>query len=633
MCGIAGIAARAPVPDRGVLGAMRDALRHRGPDDAGSWWSPDGCVGLGHRRLSILDLSPAGHQPMAAAGGRVQVVFNGEIYNFRELRDELRSAGHAFHSGSDTEVLLAAYLAWGTGCLPRLRGMFAFALWDAAERRLFLARDRAGEKPLFYRHTPEGISFGSELKALMADPRTPRELDPEGLEFYLAYGYVPGERCILRGVRKLPAAHAATWSADDGSLRVWRWWDLPTAAPDRDADPEALLDELDSLLGDAVRAQLVADVPVAVLLSGGIDSSLVTAMAARASSTPVSTFTVTFPGHAAFDESGQASRVARHFGTHHTALPVEPATVQILPELARQYDEPLADSSMLPTYLVSRLVRRQATVALGGDGGDELFGGYGHYGLIERQEQLRRVLPRPARALAGRVGAALPVGTRGRNHLVAFAGDLRDSIAGVNLYFDAATRRRLLGNRVDGPGAPEAYKGGLGAPASTALRQATAADFRAYLTDDILVKVDRASMLTSLEVRAPFLDPGVIEFAFGRVPDPLRATAGEQKVMLRRLAARLLPPELAAAPKRGFSLPLTAWFRGPWGAYVEEVLMDEGSLFDRGTVREMLEGQRRGLSNTHRLFALTLFELWRREYRVGVGGAAHAHAGPALSAA
>jgi asparagine synthase (glutamine-hydrolysing) len=623
MCGIAGIAARAPVADRAVLGAMRDALRHRGPDDAGSWWSPDGCVGLGHRRLSILDLSAAGHQPMEAAGGRVQVVFNGEIYNFRELRDELRGAGHAFRSGSDTEVLLAAYLEWGTECLPRLRGMFAFALWDAAERRLFLARDRAGEKPLFYRHTPEGLSFGSELKALMADPGMPRELDPEGLEFYLAYGYVPGERCILRGVRKLPAAHAATWSAADGSMRVWRWWDLPTAALG-EADPEALLDELDSLLGDAVRAQLVADVPVAVLLSGGIDSSLVTAMAARASSTPVSTFTVTFPGHGAFDESAHASRVAEHFGTRHTALPVEPATVEILPELARQYDEPLADSSMLPTYLVSKLVRRQATVALGGDGGDELFGGYGHYGWIQRQEQLRRVLPRPARALMARMGAALPVGTRGRNHLVAFGGDVRDSIAGVNLYFDAATRRRLLGGRVEGTAVPEAYKGGLGAGAGTALRQATTGDFRAYLTDDILVKVDRASMLTSLEVRAPFLDPRVIEFAFGRVPDRLRATAGEQKVMLRRLAARLLPPELAAAPKRGFSLPLAAWFRGSWGAFIEEVLMDEGSLFDRGTVRGMVERQRRGLANTHRLFALALFELWRREYGVAAAGAAYA---------
>ena len=633
MCGIAGIAARAPVADRAVLGAMRDALRHRGPDDAGSWWSPDGCVGLGHRRLSIIDLSAAGHQPMAAEDGRLQVVFNGEIYNFRELRDELRGAGHAFRSGSDTEVLLAAYRAWGTECLPRLRGMFAFALWDAAERRLFLARDRAGEKPLFYRHTDEGFSFGSELKALMADPRTPRELDAEALEFYLAYGYVPGERCILAGVRKLPAAHAATWSAADGSLRVWRWWDLPAQAPG-DADPEALLDELDSLLGDAVRAQLVADVPVAVLLSGGIDSSLVTAMAARASSTPVSTFTVTFPGHGAFDESAHAARVAGHFGTRHTALPVEPATVEILPELARQYDEPLADSSMVPTYLVSKLVRRQATVALGGDGGDELFGGYGHYGWIQRQEQLRWVLPRPARALAARVGAALPVGTRGRNHLVAFGGDVRDSIAGVNLYFDAATRRRLLGGRVDGPAAPEAYRGGLGAGARTALRQATTADFRSYLTDDILVKVDRASMLTSLEVRAPFLDPRVIEFAFGRVPDRLRATPGEQKVMLRRLAARLLPPELAAAPKRGFSLPLAAWFRGPWGAFIEEVLMDEGSLFDRGTVRAMVERQRRGLSNTHRLFALTIFELWRREYGVAAPGAARsAPAGPARSAA
>ncbi|MFL5382939.1 MAG: asparagine synthase (glutamine-hydrolyzing) [Longimicrobiaceae bacterium] len=621
MCGIAGIAARAPEGGEGVLAAMREALRHRGPDDAGVWWSDDGRVGLAHRRLSILDLSPAGHQPMADASGRLWMVFNGEIYNFADLREELRAAGHRFRSGSDTEVVLAAWREWGAECLPRLQGMFALALYDADERTLYLARDRAGEKPLFYHAAGGRLWFGSELKALLADPRVPRRADPEALGFYLAYGYVPGARSLLQGVSKLPAAHAAAYRVDEGTLRVWRYWSLPAPfAGDEGAPAEPLERELEALLADSVRRQLVADVPVAVLLSGGIDSSLVTAMAARACPGAVKTFTVAFPGHGRFDEARHARVVARHFGTDHRELPVEPATVEILPELARQYDEPLGDSSLVPTYLVSRLVRREATVALGGDGGDELFGGYDHYGWIQRQEQARRFLPGPLRAGVARLAAALPVGVRGRSHLMAFGSDVRASIAHVNLYFDAAARTALLRPLLGGAPAsraPEAYKEALCAHGRTPLQQATATDFLSYLTDDILVKVDRASMLTSLEVRAPFLDHRIVEFAFSRVPDRLRATAGSHKVLLKRLAARVLPPELELDRKQGLSIPLAAWFKGRWGGFIEEVLAGaDPAVFDRGVIRQLVEGQRRGLSNTHRLFALTMLELWRREYGV-----------------
>jgi asparagine synthase (glutamine-hydrolysing) len=327
--------------------------------------------------------------------GGLCIVFNGEIYNFKDLRSELCARGHHFRTLTDTEVILAAYREWGHLCVEHLNGMFAFALYDAPRRRMLLARDRAGEKPLFYMVSSGTLRFGSELKALMADPRISRRIDPHAFDCYLAMGFVPGESCILEGVRKLPPAHALMFDLENGESRVWRYWKLPQAdhcTPGEGADEAALLDELEVLLEDAVRRQLVADVPVGVLLSGGVDSSLVTAMAAR-NTRGIKTFTVHFPGHRQYDESEHARLIARHFGTEHMELEASDASTDLLPILARQFDEPLVDSSMIPTYLISRLVRDHCTVALGGDGGDELFGGYAHYNrLLWLQEKASRVL-------------------------------------------------------------------------------------------------------------------------------------------------------------------------------------------------------------------------------------------------
>jgi asparagine synthase (glutamine-hydrolysing) len=594
-------------------------MAHRGPDDGGVWWSPDGCVGLAHRRLSIIDLSPLGHQPMADRGGTLHIVFNGEIYNYRDLRAELERLGRTFRSSSDTEVLLEAYRVWGTRCVERLNGMFAFALYDAERRVLFGARDRAGEKPFFFRHQGGELAFASELKALMADPRCPRVMDRDALEHYLAYGYVSGEECMLSGVSKLPQGHAYEYDLERDALRTWRYWELPAGGANPSAGLDDLAAELETLLEDAVRRQMVADVPVGILLSGGVDSSLVTALAARTSASPVKTFTISFPGHAAYDEAPFARMVASHFGTQHTELVAEPATVELLPELARQYDEPMADSSMVPTYLVSRLIREHATVALGGDGGDELFGGYPHHSWVQRHERLRRRVPAPMRRMAGAVAGTLPVGMKGRNYLTGFSSDLGHSIAHVNLYFDAATRQRLLGRTGRPDTRPERGKARIAAGYETPLEKATAVDFRTYLVDDILVKVDRASMLASLEVRAPFLDYRVIEFAFGRVPPALRATEAERKRVPRRLAERLLPPALDLKRKQGFSLPLASWFRGEWGVYMRQVLEEApATLFAPAVIHGLVEGQRRGYSNTQRLFALVMLELWRREYAIEI---------------
>jgi asparagine synthase (glutamine-hydrolysing) len=605
------------------LGAMNETLRHRGPDDAGVWRSADRTAALAQRRLAVIDLTPGGHQPMLEDEGGLAIVFNGEIYNFQDLRSELEAHGHRFRSTSDTEVLLKAYRQWGLDCVSHLEGMFAFAIYDAGERRVFLARDRAGEKPLFWWRDGERVMFVSELKALMAHPDFPRRLRAEALDFYLAYGYIPGCMCIFEGVEKLGQGQAMTVDLTDGSSKKWTYWSLPEfPEPHPPADEEDLLAELESLFRDSVRRRLIADVPVGILLSGGLDSSLVTAMAASVSSRPVSTFTVTFPGHGGFDEGPYAKRVAEHFGTEHTELVAQPGAMDLMPLLARQYDEPMADSSMLPTYLVCKLIREHATVALGGDGGDELFGGYPHVSWLQRQSRWRRWLPRPLRLAAASCARRLPLGTRGRNHLIGFGREEPWSVAHINVYFDSGTRRRLLAPLVNGgwrPEMPETYKANLCAPGGNSLRWSTSVDFQTYLVDDILVKIDRASMLSSLELRAPWLDHHLVTFAFSKVPDALRACDGERKILVQRLGKRLLPSDLDLRRKQGFSLPLSAWFRGRWGDYVREILSEvDPHLFDRRTIDELVRGQEKGYGNTQRLFALAMFELWRREYRVVV---------------
>jgi asparagine synthase (glutamine-hydrolysing) len=617
MCGILGVAGAVAI-DAGMLRVMRDTLRHRGPDDAGDWWSADGRVGLAHRRLAIIDLSRDGRQPMTDRSGNLQIVFNGEIYNYRELREELRASGAQFRTQTDTEVILEAYRAWGLDCLKHLNGMFAFALYDQPQHRLVLARDRAGEKPLFYRVAGGALTFASELKAILADPSCPREIDSEALDCYLAFGYVPHEKCLVHGVQKLPQGHALTFDVGSGTSHTWSYWALP--APGGHDTPEAdLVDELQHLLEDSVRLRLIADVPVGVMLSGGLDSSLVAALASRVSAQPVRTFTISFPGHGHFDEAPHARRVAAHLGTEHTELPAEPATLDLLSQLARQYDEPIADSSMVPTYLLSRLIRAEATVALGGDGGDELFGGYPHHSWMQHQAMMGRLIPEPAKRFAsGAVKRLMPVGVKGRNYALALTAPRPFDSVQFNVLFDQELRTRLLGpvgSLTAHPGTAERVKAALCTPGRSTLQEITALDFRTYLPDDILVKVDRASMLCSLEVRAPFLDQRLIEFAFGRVPDRFRATRSARKILLRKLARRLLPPDFDVTRKQGFSLPLADWFKGDWGAFIESVLTDRTSvMFDKSVVRELLQAQRAGRANMHRLFALAMFELWRREY-------------------
>ena len=617
MCGIVGFAGQAAI-DCETLEAMNATMAHRGPDDRGMWFSSPRDAALAQTRLAVIDLSPAGHQPMHDISGRFHITFNGEIYNYRELREELRRAGHSFRTGTDTEVILEAYRRWGDDFVQHLVGMFAMAVYDETNRRIILARDRAGEKPLFYWLTPSRLVFASELKAMFQLPDFPRRLDRGVLEHYLAFGYVPHDLCLVEGVRKLAPAHLLTYELDGGNHAIRRYWDLPEFDARRRPSEDDLVAELDHLLLEAVRRQMVADVPIGILLSGGVDSSLVTAMASRVSSRPIKTFTISFPGHGIHDEAPYARLVASHFGTDHTEMPAEAASVSLLPRLARQYDEPIADSSMVPTFIVSRLIREHATVALGGDGGDELFGGYPQYTWVARLHAVEAMVPSPFRRIVGRAAKALPAGVRGRNYLIAVGEDGFRSLTRVSLYFDQEWRSKLLAGRVKSTPTPDEIRLRLTAGAHTPLQAMQRLDFRSYMVDDILVKVDRASMLASLETRAPFLDPAVIEFAFGKVPDRWKVTLRQRKVLLRRLALRLLPPQLDLTRKQGFSIPLDRWFDGQWGEFMREVLASaDANIFNRAAIADLLQRQERLRNQTHRIFALMMFELWRREYRIG----------------
>lgn len=610
MCGVYGLVRRDGGLDLMRIDRQRELLKHRGPNSAGSWIATDGRVGLTHRRLSILDLTAAGHQPMRSRDARFTIVFNGEIYNYREIRSELERAGHAFQTGTDTEVLLTAYAVWGEACLARLNGMFAFAIHDAGDAHtpatLFLARDRAGKKPLYYAFDGRKFEFASELKAISQRGR----LSLEALNFYLALGYVPHDQCIVDGVKKLPPAHAARLDLSTFEFRVWRYWSLPANRPEPGVEGEALADEAGRLIEDATRLRLVADVPVGVLLSGGLDSSLVVAAAAHVSSAPVRTFTITLPG-SPLDESVHARQVARHFGTEHHELVLGESGLGALADIAPFIDEPIADSSLIPTFLVSRLTRQHVTVALGGDGGDELFGGYGDYTASLADQRRWGWMPRYAMTLAANVASHLPAGVRGRNRIASLRdGPMQQMIWG-RPYFDVALRQRILspavvgnlGGRLD---APERFLLGLYETGTDAVDRMTRTHFGSILPDDFLVKVDRMSMAVSLEMRAPLLDHRLVEFAFGRIPSHWKVEGNESRRVQRILASRWLPPDLDVRRKQGFSIPLNEWLRASNGAELRRVRESLPSCINQREVDGLLAGHAKGRANGGRLFALLM---------------------------
>jgi len=622
MCGILGFLGTRIA--RRSFEASLDRLRHRGPDSAGIWEDPGRDVRLGHRRLAIIDLSPTGAQPMEDPSGRWVIVFNGEIYNFQDLRPELEGLGSRFRGSSDTEVLLEAYKHWGQNLLQRLNGMFAFAIYDKGTPQvpptLFLARDRAGKKPLYYVHSGTSFRFASELKALDHDGG----LDLRALNHYLALGCYPGELCFQEGVRKLLPGHAAIFSPLTGGWKEWAWWTLPDRPAPLDADPGALTDEFATLLTDSVRLRLISDVPVGVFLSGGLDSSLVTAAAAQVSSKPVKTFTIRVPSMG-FDESPYARIVADHFGTEHHELVADAANVSVLEDMAEFLDEPLADSSLIPTFLVSRLTRRQVTVALGGDGGDEIFGGYPHVLRAIRGVEFMGWVPPLIWRSAAKLAEHLPVGFKGRNRVLSWREGPRMERAWGTPFFDQAARQTIF--TLDavaelGPnlGAPEMERGAILASDQDPVRSICRLDFTSTLPDDFLVKVDRASMMNSLEVRAPFLDARLVEFAFRKVPSVWKCDGREPRRLERRLAERWLPASLDIRRKQGFSVPLGDWFRELGVQAVRSRLEGLPAFMNRAVVDALMRGHMSGRENGSRLFALVMLAACCRRLGISATG-------------
>jgi len=623
MCGIAGILSHSQPVAATAARAMADAMAHRGPDDAGAW--ADHHCALAHRRLAIIDLSPAGHQPMANDDESLWIVFNGEIYNFQTLRHELEGLGHRFRSRSDTEVILRAYEQWGPDCLRRLRGMFAFAIWDRRQRRLFLARDRVGKKPLFYTQQGDRFLFASELQGLLADPQVPREPDLAALDAYLSWGYIPAPATGFRGIHKLPPAHFLTLDLDPGQLRVERYWQLHYHPKLRLSEAEAGA-ALEEKLTEAVRLRMISDVPLGAFLSGGIDSSIVVGLMARLSDRPVKTFSIGFPSDT-YNELEHARRIARLWSTDHHEFVVEPDALTILPMLVRHFGEPYADSSAVPTYYVSRITRQSVTVALNGDGGDESFAGYDRYRANQIAERMRR-LP-GSRLAAAALARALPDSLNFRNPLrrarrflqVAhqrmserysrWIGTLREEDKDA-LYTDEL-RAHL------GPQRPTTWIEELFAPVRSLdpADAAMAVDVQSYLPFDLLVKVDITSMANSLEARSPFLDHEVMEFA-ARLPVELKLRRGQSKYLLKRQFAALLPPENVHRPKMGFGVPVGEWFRGPLRQLLCDTLLSPRAL-DRGyfreaTLRRLVEEHVAGRADhTYPLWSLLMLELWHRE--------------------
>lgn len=620
----------------GTAARMADVLRARGPDDEGTWVDAAAGIALGHRRLAVIDISASGHQPMASANGRLVISYNGELYNTAELRRELERGGSRFRGHSDTEVIVEACAAWGVeAAVKRLSGMFAFALWDIEQQALYLARDRVGIKPLYWGRQGGTLFFGSQLKAFAPHADWRPEIDRDAAATYVRFGYVPGPYAIFKGMAKLDPAHILRID-NTGASKLTRYWNIDEIAetglqtPVKMSDNTAT-DELERLLRASVKRHMISDVPTGAFLSGGIDSSTVAALMQLESTQPIRTFSIGFTDDA-YNEAIHARAVADHIGSDHTELYVTPQdAMDVIPDLPDWYDEPFADSSQIPTFLVSRLARRDVTVALSGDGGDELFAGYNRYLWGERLRRKLKWLPGPVRrglsrsigyvppAMWDKLFAAVPA-----SHRPAHAGSKMQKLASLlalpdreGLYRDLVSQWRNPAELVRGGAEqPTAMDDGdLSGRMTDYLSWMQLMDIRGYLVDDILTKVDRASMAVSLEARVPLLDPQVMEFAWS-LPREMKIRGGDSKWLLRRVMHRHVPEALTDRPKMGFAVPVGDWLRGELRDWAEDLLdekrLEDDGIFHAAPVRRLwddhVSGRQDGQSM---LWAVLMFRAWQ----------------------
>lgn len=619
MCGFLGYWSEEYI-GRQTIEAHLARIKYRGPDHS-EVVQVDG-LSLGHNRLAILDLDSRSNQPMVSTCGRITVVFNGEIYNYIELKKHL--IGYPFQTDSDTEVILAAYLTWGDDFTKHLSGMFSIAVYDREQKRVVLARDHIGKKPLYFSYGNGFLAFGSEIKAIIGLPRVSLEFDNEAVNEFFSAGYIGGDRTVYKAISQLPAGHTASFSLPVcNPPKVIRYWALPVVNIRTEVSEEDLVDELEALLIESIKLRLRSDVPIGIFLSGGLDSSLMVALAAKVSTQPLDTFTIAFAGTSS-DESKYAIQVAKHFGTRHVIRNIDEDMLSAIPALIGELDQPFADSSIVPMYFVCREASKDVTVVLSGDGGDELFAGYGHYDAFAWENGVRDSLPRIVRKLLGYCAAPLPERHRTRTlKRLVFDDPYASMAAYASRFFDFNERKALLCGPVPAMPSPELEFLDRFLPHTDWLQNICQSDFQGYMVDDILVKVDRMSMLNSLEVRSPLLDKGVAEFAFSKVSSDFKRRGMVKKYLLKQVAKRYLPNDFQFERKHGFGVPLGQWFNGDLGNRLSELLSSSPSGYvDRDQTMRYLASHRRGLSNySKKLFAILIWEEWfahQRLDRIGI---------------
>jgi asparagine synthase (glutamine-hydrolysing) len=628
MCGICGelTVDGAPVSAATIV-AMRDRLEHRGPDDQGLFVSDDRRAGLGFRRLAIIDVSPLGNQPMANEDGSIRVAFNGEIYNFKALRERLLANGHQFRSNSDTEVLVHLYEDVGPRFVEEIDGMFAIALWDARQRRLVLARDRAGKKPLYIYKDQQRLVFGSEIKAIAAHPEVSVAIDESQVAPYLFFGYVPHPSTFYRGVTQVDPAGVTVIEAD-GRMTSRRYWQLtfPDARQQAKVDRREARERVRELVTDAVSRRLVSDVPLGAVLSAGIDSTIVVGVMSRLMNEPVKTFTIGFEDAPAFDETAAARQISKRFKTEHYEFRVKPSAAELIDRLIWHHDGPFGDSSAIPTFLVSEMTRKHVTVVLTGDGGDELFAGYLRFAAAlaaERMPRFMKPVLDAGLALLPHAPHERHVLARARRFAKAMSLPLIDRLLGWNgIFTDDLTS--LLPDHTGLKPPPDLLAAAKASPGASPLSRLLAANYALYLPDDLLVKGDRMTMANSLEARCPLLDTALTEYA-ASLPDSYKLDGSRTKAILRDAFSDVIPQEISRRPKTGFGVPLDAWFRGELRDYVRDTLLSPGALSRQylrpDGVQRLVDAHQQGRANVgHRLWTLVCFERWLQQVQLWTAG-------------
>ena len=614
MCGIFGLYNHSGFSNKLIENSLNN-ISHRGPDNSALWHDEKNKIILGHNRLSIIDLSENASQPMFDLSTNSVIVYNGELYNYKELRAQL-SKNYKFYTSSDTEVLIKAYDYWNEDCLNYLNGMFAFAIYDINKNKIFAARDKSGQKPFFYASINGNFIFSSELKSMLPlINKNNINVEINSLNCLLDFGYIPNSNCIYKNFKKLPASHFLEFDLNEKNIKVNRYWAPKISSQKLTSNFNDSKKEFSKIFNESVKRHTLSDVPIGVLLSGGIDSSLVTAFASKHINN-LKTFTVIFPNQNIFNEQKYARIVSKHFSTDHTEIEINEKIVpeKILPFLAAQYDEPIFDSSMLPTYLVCKEVSKYCKVVLGGDGADELFGGYHHHQRILITKYLKKFLPQNLWSMISNFSRFLPAGFKGKIWLESFKHDLNIDLPNIATIFNEIDRKELLGNYFSSESKLIRKKSIF--QSTNLIDRILWTDFFNYLTEDILVKTDRASMANSLELRAPFLDDDVINFALN-LNNSFKLNVFEKKIFLKRFSDEILPPELNLKRKQGFAIPIDDWIRNnkSWQNYFEHILLETNYIFmDKKKILELYNSHKKGLNLGEKLFGLVMFILWQKAY-------------------